>query len=117
MSTAMTAHAPARPLARTEHLFYVTAGTLMLILTTVGFRLFILHGKGFGGGEITSQILPLVVAHGLAMFSWVTLFLVQSLLILNGNRRLQYAPRPRRRRARGRYHRAGIDRGYFVRSL
>jgi hypothetical protein len=60
----------------------------MLILTAVGFRLFILHGKGFGGGEITSQILPLVVAHGLAMFSWVTLFLVQSLLILNGNRRL-----------------------------
>jgi len=71
-----------------ERLFYVIAGCVMLVATVVGFRLFLAHGKGFGGGEITHQIFPLVVVHGLAMFSWVVVFLVQSILILNGNPRL-----------------------------
>lgn len=73
---------------QSERLFYVVAGGAMLIATVVGFRLFLAHGKGFGGGEITRQIFPLVVVHGLAMFSWIILFLVQSIFILNGNRRL-----------------------------
>jgi len=73
---------------QSERLFYVVAGSVMLIATVVGFRLFLAHGKGFGGGEITRQIVPLVVVHGLAMFSWIILFLVQSIFILNGNRRL-----------------------------
>lgn len=71
-----------------ERLFYVVAGSVMLIATAVGFRFFLMHGKGIGGGEITRQIVPLVVVHGLAMFSWIILFLVQSVFILNGNRRL-----------------------------
>jgi len=73
---------------QSERLFYVVAGSVMLIATVVGFRAFLAHGKAFGGGEITRQIVPLVVIHGLAMFSWVCLFLVQSVFILNGNRRL-----------------------------
>jgi len=60
----------------------------MLVATAVGFRSFLAHGKGFGGGDITRQIVPLVVVHGLAMFSWIILFLMQSIFILNGNRRL-----------------------------
>ena len=60
----------------------------MLVATAVGFRSFLVHGKGFGGAEITPQIVPLVAVHGLAMFSWIVLFLVQSVFILNGNRRL-----------------------------
>src|SRR5215467_5577548 len=71
-----------------ERLFYVIAGSVMLVATVVGFRLFLAHGKGFGGGEITPQIFPLVVVHGLAMFSWIALFLLQSILIVNGNPRL-----------------------------
>jgi hypothetical protein len=71
-----------------ERLFYVIAGSVMLVATAVGFRAFIAHGKGFGGGEITRQIVSLVVVHGIAMFSWIILFLVQSTFILNGNRRL-----------------------------
>jgi hypothetical protein len=71
-----------------ERLFYVIAGVVMLIATLIGFRFFLLHGKGIGGGEITRQIVPLVVVHGLAMFSWIILFLVQSILILNRNPRL-----------------------------
>ena len=86
------ARSQALPAVRTtlqsERLFYVVAGSVMLIATIVGFRLFLAHGKGFGGGEITRQIVPLVVIHGLAMFSWVILFLVQSIFILSGNRRL-----------------------------
>jgi hypothetical protein len=74
--------------ARSERLFYVIAGSVMLIATMVGFRSFLVHGKSFGGGEITRQIVPLVVVHGLAMFTWMLLFLVQSIFILNGNRRI-----------------------------
>jgi len=73
---------------QSERLFYVIAGIVMLIATTAGFRLFLAQGKGFGGEEITRQIVQLVVIHGLAMFSWIVLFLVQSIFILNGNRRL-----------------------------
>jgi hypothetical protein len=73
---------------RSERLFYVVAGSVMLIATVVGFRSFLAHGKAIGGGEITRQIVPLVVVHGLAMFTWISLFLVQSIFILNGNRRL-----------------------------
>ena len=71
-----------------ERLFYVIAGSLMLVATAVGFRAFLAHGKGFGGGEITRQIVPLVVVHGLAMFGWIVLFFVQSVFILKGNPRL-----------------------------
>jgi hypothetical protein len=73
---------------RSERLFYVVAGSVMLIATVVGFRSFLIHGKGIGGSEITRQIVPLVIVHGLAMFSWISLFLVQSIFIMNGNRRL-----------------------------
>ena len=81
-----TQGAAARTL-QSERLFYVIAASVMLVATLVGFREFFVHGKGFAG-DITRQIVPLVVLHGLVMFSWVILFLVQSLLILNGNRRL-----------------------------
>jgi hypothetical protein len=35
---------------------------------------------------MTRQIGPLIVVHGLAMFSWIILFCLQSTLILIGNR-------------------------------
>ena len=71
-----------------ERSFYVITASIVLIVTVVGFRYFILHGKAFLGGDMTRQIVPLVVIHGLAMFGWVSLFLAQSILIWNGNRRL-----------------------------
>src|SRR5262249_50722042 len=46
---------------QSERLFYMIAGSVMLIATAVGFRLFLAQGKGFGGGEITRQIFALVV--------------------------------------------------------
>lgn len=73
--------------AKSDRLFYVVAAVLMLIFTAGGFRRFYLHGKA-PWGELTSQIGPLIIAHGLAMSSWVILFLVQSTLILTGYRRV-----------------------------
>ena len=60
---------------------------MMLIFTAGGFRNFYLHGRAPWGG-MTSQIMPLIVAHGLAMSGWVVVFLVQSSLIVSGRRRL-----------------------------
>jgi hypothetical protein len=70
-----------------DRLFYVIAGSVMLILTAVGFRNFYLHARA-PWGEMTSQIVPLIVIHGLAMSGWIVLFFVQSALVLIGNRRL-----------------------------
>jgi hypothetical protein len=93
MTTVETVAAPARSARadrgslRAERLFYVIAAYTMLVLTAVGFQNFYLRGRG-ALGEMTGQIVPLIVAHGLAMSSWIVLFCVQSTLILVGNRRL-----------------------------
>lgn len=68
--------------------FYLIAAIAMAFLTVVGFRQFFLHGRTPGGKEVTAQILPLVVIHGIAMFAWIVLFLVQSALVQTGRRKL-----------------------------
>jgi hypothetical protein len=70
-----------------DRLFYGIAAGVMLIFTAGGFRNFYLHGRALSRG-MTTQIVPLIVAHGLAMSGWVILFLLQSILILTGRRRL-----------------------------
>lgn len=77
----------ARRVAKPDRLFYVIAASMMLIFTAEGFRNFYLHGRA-PWGNMTAQIMPLIVAHGLAMSSWVILFLVQSVLIRTGRRKL-----------------------------
>jgi hypothetical protein len=62
-----------------DRLFYVVAASIMFVFTTIGFRSFYLHGKGAGGSDMTSQIAPLIVVHGLAIFGWVILFYLQSI--------------------------------------
>lgn len=89
---APVAHISERRLDR-DRLFYVVAAGLMLVFTAGGFRNFYLHGKA-PWGNMTAQIMPLIVAHGLAMSSWVALFLLQSILILTGRRRLHLAIGP-----------------------
>ena len=76
-----------RKFAAPDRLFYVIAAGMMLVSTAGGFRRFYLHGQA-PWGDITHQILPLVVLHGLAMTAWVILFFVQSTLILLGYRRV-----------------------------
>jgi hypothetical protein len=71
-----------------DRVFYFLAACTVLIISAVGFRNFYLSGTGFGGNPLTPQVVPLILVHGFAMSSWVILFLVQSALILAGNRRL-----------------------------
>ncbi len=70
-----------------DRLFYVVAAGMMLIFTAGGFRNFYLHGRA-PWGNMTNQIVPLIVAHGLAMTGWVLTFLLQSILIVTGHRKL-----------------------------
>ena len=70
-----------------ERRFYVLASLVLLVVTAVGFRAFVLHG-GSAFGAFTPQIVGLIVAHGLAMLGWVTLLFVQSLLIVTGRPRI-----------------------------
>jgi len=78
---------------RSDRFFYVIAASLMLISTAEGFRNFYLHGRA-PWGSMTAQIMPLIVAHGLAMSGWFVFFFVQCLLIRTGRRRLHVAIGP-----------------------
>jgi hypothetical protein len=80
--------------AKSDRRFYLIAAILMLLCTAGGFRNFYLHGHNPAGAEITPRILPFVVLHGLAMTGWVILFLVQSLFIQTGRRKLHMAIGP-----------------------
>jgi hypothetical protein len=95
MSKTLVLGIPAPPLdspnsrsLQSERLFYVLAAVAMAVVSAVGFRSFYMQGRGFGGNPLTHQIVPLILVHALAMSCWVILFLVQSSLILAGNRRL-----------------------------
>jgi hypothetical protein len=81
-------HRVVRGVLQQERRFYAVASFLLLLITVVGFRQFLLQGKGADGIPITPHILRLVVIHGLAMLAWVVLLFVQSLLIVAGRRRL-----------------------------
>ena len=70
-----------------ERRFYAIASFALLFITLVGFRAFVLHG-GSAFGKFTTQIVGLIVVHGLAMLGWVSLLFVQSLLIVTGRPRL-----------------------------
>ena len=73
---------------RMERLFYLVSGCLMLLVVALGFQHFYLHGKASDGGPVTQQIVPLVFLHGILMTTWIIAFVVQSGLIVSGNRKL-----------------------------
>jgi hypothetical protein len=73
---------------RSERIFYFVAGCLLFVIVVIGFQQFYLHGKASNGGPVTQQIMPLVFLHGIAMSSWIVLLVVQSSLIVSGNRKL-----------------------------
>lgn len=77
-----------RRILERERRYYVVASCILLAGTLVGFRHFLIGGNGAGGMPITPQILALAVVHGIAMLMWILLLLTQSLLIVNGRRRL-----------------------------
>lgn len=73
---------------RIERMFYLMAACLLLLIVAMGFQQFYLHGKATGGGPITPQIVPLVFLHGILMSGWIIGFVLQSGLIVSGNRKL-----------------------------
>ncbi len=50
-----------RGVLQQERRFYVVASFALLLIAAVGFRQFLMHGKGADGIPITPQILPLGV--------------------------------------------------------
>lgn len=64
-------------------LFYSGAAALLLVLMFLGFQQFYLHGKAFPNRPLAPPIRTLLIAHGLAMSSWMVLLLTQPLLVVN----------------------------------
>ena len=73
---------------RKERMFYLAAASLMLIIVAMGFQKFYVHGQASDGGPVTRQIAPLVFLHGVLMSSWIIALVLQSGLIVGGNRKL-----------------------------
>jgi hypothetical protein len=69
-------------------MFYFLSGCLVLLIVLLGFQHFYMHGRASDGGPVTQGIVPLVFLHGILMSSWIVLFVVQSWLIVGGNRKL-----------------------------
>jgi hypothetical protein len=90
MSSSAVAVASSAPLSRErmERMFYFLSACLLLLIVVIGFKQFYMHGRASDGGPVTQAILPLVILHGVAMSSWIVLFVVQSTLIVSGRRKL-----------------------------
>lgn len=73
---------------RLERLSYLAAGVIMIALVATGFRRFYLHGLNVVGRPVTQPIAGLVYVHGTLMTAWVIFFIVQSSLIVRGDRSL-----------------------------
>lgn len=75
-------------------LLYAAAALLLFVLMLLGFQQFYVHGKAYPAHPLAPPIRALLIAHGVAMTLWVVTFVVQSLLIVGGNRRLHMAVGP-----------------------
>lgn len=71
-----------------ERQFHAGAALLFLALMFIGFQPFYLHGKGYIGREIEPPVKSLLIVHGIGMTLWMLLFVLQTMLIASGNRRL-----------------------------
>jgi hypothetical protein len=81
LETAFTTSTSSRQNA--ERIFFAAAGGFLFIIMLVGFQQFYLHGKAFPGHPIFPPLKGLIIAHGVAMTCWMTLFLVQTILIVS----------------------------------
>lgn len=73
---------------RAERVFYLLSAGFLLVIVAMGFQQYYLHGRASNGGPVTQKIAPLVFLHGIAMSTWIILLVVQSGLIVRGNRKL-----------------------------
>jgi len=75
-------------------LLYAAAALLLFALMLLGFQQFYLHGRAYPAHPFAPPIRALLIAFGVAMTLWVVTLVVQSLLIVGGNRRLHIAVGP-----------------------
>ncbi len=89
-STASSAGNRAAASARSDptRLLYAAAALLLLVLMLLGFQQFYLHGRAYPAHPLAPPVRPLLITHGVVMTLWIVTFLVQTLLIVGGNRRL-----------------------------
>ncbi len=76
------------PRADPARFLYLGVALLLFVLMFLGFRQFFLHGRAVSGQELPPPVSTLLIVHGVAMTTWMVLFLVQPLLIVSHNRRL-----------------------------
>jgi len=69
-------------------LLYAAAAVVLLLITLLGFQQFYLHGRAYPAHPLAPPVKGLLIAHGTAMTAWILLFLVQTLLVAGGNRKL-----------------------------
>ncbi len=74
--------------ANPERFLYLGFSTLLFVLMLLGFRQFYLHGHAVSGQPLPPPVRTLLIVHGVAMTTWMVLFLVQPLLIASRNLRL-----------------------------
>lgn len=63
--------------------FYTGAAVCLFVVMLFGFQQFYLHGRAFPNRPLAPPIRTLIIAHGIAMTTWVLLLLVQPLLVVN----------------------------------
>lgn len=71
-----------------QRFFFSGSAALMFLFMLIGFHLFYLHGRAYPGRPLTPPLRTLLIAHGLAMTTWMVLFIVQPLLIAKANYRV-----------------------------
>src|SRR5262245_40421277 len=71
-----------------ERYFFAVVAITMLAIMVAGFHPYYLRGEGMAGRKISPQLATLVFVHGAAMTAWLTIFLIQSLLVPTRNLRI-----------------------------
>jgi hypothetical protein len=74
--------------ANPARFLYVGVAIVLFVLMFLGFRQFYLHGHAVSGQALPPPVSTLLIVHGVAMTTWMVLFLVQPVLIVSHNRRL-----------------------------
>jgi len=71
-----------------ERIFFAAAGGFLFIIMLIGFQQFYLHGKAFPSHPMFPPLKALLMAHGIATTSWMTLFVIQTVLIVGNSVRI-----------------------------
>ncbi|HVU33917.1 MAG TPA: hypothetical protein VHE61_10810 [Opitutaceae bacterium] len=76
------------PRANPTRWLYAAFAALLVILMFVGFQQFYLHGRAYPAHPFPPPLRGILILHGVLMTGWMTLFLVQPLLIASHNRKM-----------------------------